>query len=103
MLAKHTNEIVGGVALRPLDENGVCEMKRLFVHEPWRGHGIGGQLIEQILFIARNVGYAKMRLDTEKRLKSAGKLYRKHGFVEIERYYDNPLNDIIFMKKDLSS
>ncbi len=94
--------IVGGVALRPLDDPGICEMKRLFIREGWRGRGFGRQMTAQILEAAQQAGYSKMRLDTEKRLLTAIDMYRQFGFAEIGRYYDNPLEEILYMEKDLS-
>ena len=42
-----------------------------------------------------------MVLDTEPRLETAIRMYRKLGFVEISDYYENPIEDIIFMEKEL--
>ncbi len=101
LLAKDGADIAGGIALRPL-ENGICEMKRLFVREKWRGQGLGRRLTEDILSKAGELGYAAMRLDTEKRLKEAIALYRKLGFVEIDAYCDNPLEDVLYLEKKLT-
>ena len=94
--------MAGGVALRPLDEAGICEMKRLFLREQWRGVGLGRMLTDQIIEFAKQRGYEKMRLDTEKRLKVAITLYRNVGFIDINKYYENPLEGIIYMEKDLT-
>lgn len=102
LLAWDNDKIAGGVALRPLDEVGVCEMKRLFVREPWRGQSVGFRLTDQIIEVARGLGYIRMHLDTEKRLKAAINLYRKFGFSQIDRYYNNPLGDILYMEKELN-
>ena len=82
--------IAGGVALRPL-ENKICEMKRLFVREQWRGNGLGEKLVKEIIRFAVTAGYLKMRLDTETRLEKAIELYQKFKFVTIEKYNDNLL------------
>ena len=92
--------IAGGVALRPL-ENKICEMKRLFVREQWRGNGLGEKLVKEIIRFAVTAGYLKMRLDTETRLEKAIELYQKFKFVTIEKYNDNPLENIIYMERDL--
>lgn len=101
LLAWVDEQIVGGVALRPLEEEGICEMKRLFVRECWRGNGLGLKLLSEIIRVAKLKGYSKIRLDTEKRLEAAIELYRRIGFITIDRYYDNPLEDIIYMEKEL--
>ena len=102
LLASSDDNVVGGVAMRPLDEKGVCEMKRLFVREKYRGEGIGSKLTSQIIEISRLAGFAKMRLDTERRLEIAINPYRNFGFIEINQYYNNPLEDILYMEIQLT-
>ena len=42
-----------------------------------------------------------MVLDTITPLRSAINLYKNFGFVETEPYYENPMSDVIYMKKIL--
>ena len=42
-----------------------------------------------------------MVLDTIKPLKNAIYLYKKYGFTETEPYYNNPMEDVIYMKLNL--
>ena len=95
--------LAGIVALRPLDDEGVCELKRLYLRDEFRGQGAGRRLTEDIITVAEKAGYAKMRLDTELRLQTAIDMYRKFGFVEIGQYYDNPLEKILYMEKQLNN
>ena len=101
LLALDNECLVGGAAVRPMHKPDIYEMKRLYLRERWRGRGIGGQLVEGCLSFACEAGYAKMVLDTELRLETAIRMYRKLGFIEIAQYYENPLKDIIFMEKEL--
>lgn len=78
-----------------------CEMKRLFVCEGYREHHVGSKLIEAIIDFARADGFKEIVLDTITPLQSAIRLYKKFGFVETEPYYNNPMNDVIYMKKFL--
>ena len=82
-------EITGGIGVRKL-EDGICEMKRLFVYEKFRGHQLGLLMCEELLKISKNLGYKKMRLDTLPKLKNAVKLYESLGFYETAKYYNNP-------------
>lgn len=96
-------EPAGCIAMRKLEE-GVCEMKRLYLRETARGRGLGKALIERLIADARSIGYMKMRLDTypPKMGKAVG-LYESQGFHPIPPYYDNPHGDTLFMELDISS
>lgn len=78
-----------------------CEMKRLYVRPNARGMHLGNALITEILAHAKNAGYKEMVLDTIVPLKAAISLYKKHGFEKCEAYYHNPMDDVIYMQKQL--
>jgi len=83
-------------------DDGICEMKRLFVRDEFRGLRIGISLIERLIADAREIGYSKMRLDTfPPKMGKAVSLYETHGFVEIPPYYENPHSDVLFMELSL--
>jgi hypothetical protein len=44
--------------------------------------------------LARELGYARMRLDTFARLREARALYESLGFREVPAYWANPLERI---------
>lgn len=100
-LATFNGAAAGCVALRRMDELGVCEMKRLFVRDIFRGKGIGRILTEQIVADATEIGYHSMRLDTLQRMETARSLYRKMGFNIIPAYYHNPLEEVVYMELSL--
>lgn len=91
----------GCIGLRKLDD-GICEMKRLYLRRSARGQGLGNALIEKLIAEAKGIGYKKMRLDTypPKMGKAVG-LYESHGFRAIEPYYENPHGETLFMEMDL--
>ena len=102
LLAYSDDKPAGCIALRPLAEDGVCEMKRLFVRDGFRGQQIGLHLIERLIGEAREIGYSRMRLDTHpEKMGKAVDLYRSHGFVEIPPYYKNPHDGVLFMELTL--
>jgi len=101
LLAEADDEPVGIVAVQPLDEDGVCEMKRLYVQPAHRGNGIGRALAKAIIEIARTLDYDTMRLDTVASMTSARSLYRSLGFEERSAYYHNPLDNVVYMERSL--
>ncbi len=100
ILAMHNDRLIGGVALKKLEED-ICEMKRLYVKPEYRGQGIGLKLSELILEKAKKIGYKKMRLDTILWMKEAISIYKFLGFREIESYYHNPVNGAMYFEIDL--
>ena len=101
LLAYVDDALAGCIALRKLEE-GICEMKRLFLRENARGQGLGNQLIEKLVDDAREIGYKKMRLDTyPPKMGKAVSLYESHGFYSIEPYYHNPHEGVLFMELEL--
>jgi ribosomal protein S18 acetylase RimI-like enzyme len=98
LLALWDGEIAGCVALRPRSETE-CEMKRLYLRDQFRGHGIGRALAERIVDEAKQIGYGSMCLDTIETMTAAITLYRSLGFEETEPYYDNPIPGAKYFRK----
>lgn len=100
LVALENDEVLGMVAYHRLTSKR-CEMKRLYLTPNARGRHLGERLVETIIDHAKDSGYEEMVLDTIKPLKAAVSLYRKYGFEECEAYYDNPMEDVIYMRKKL--
>ena len=101
LLAVEGTDAAGCVALRAL-EDGVCEMKRLFVRPAYRGQELGYRLAMQIVNEATAMGYAIMRLDTLDTLERAMQLYETLGFRRCAPYYANPLPGVVYWERALS-
>lgn len=96
-LARLDGTGVGCVALRPLAED-VAEVKRMFVHDRWRGRGVGRALMEAVIAGARTRGYSTLRLGTLDDMTAAQALYASLGFTPIGRYRPDELMDTRFFE-----
>lgn len=100
-LALENDQVAGCVAIRKIGADS-CEMKRFYVRPALRGQGLGRTLAEKIIEAAREIGYARMRLDTlPRRMAPAIATYRSLGFKTIEPYYDNPIEGVVFLELEL--
>jgi GNAT superfamily N-acetyltransferase len=98
LLASVEDAPAGCGAIRQL-EPSVCEMKRLFVRQEFRGCGLGRKLAETLIGDARGMGYAVMRLDTvAEKMRDAVRLYKSLGFREIPAYYPNAPSGTLYFE-----
>lgn len=82
--------IIGTGAIRFLEE-GVCELKRLWLLTEYHGQGFGFRMMQELFRIAREKGYKFMRLETDRVVQArAVEFYKKLGFYEIHRFGDDP-------------
>jgi len=98
LLARSKDESpLGCVGLRPLAQDGCCEMKRLYVLPDARGLGLGRALAGAVIDAARRIGYRELRLDTLETMAAALALYAQLGFGRIAPYYAPTPRGTVFM------
>ncbi len=100
ILALVDSKPLGCIALRKISED-ICEMKRLYVRNDYRGLGIGKKLIGMIIEEAKKLKYRYIRLDTLPTMQKAQELYRSFGFYDIESYVYNPIKGARFLELEL--
>lgn len=101
LLAEFDGKIAGCVAVRSIKDE-ICEMKRLYVKDEFRGLAIGKKLAQEIIKTAKELNYKKMQLDTLERLQAAMGIYQQLGFQKISPYYANPLDEVVYWELDLT-
>lgn len=99
LVARQDGRPIGCAALVRLDAEAT-EVKRMWTAPSARGQGVARRMLADLERRAREAGYGKLRLDTNKALNEARALYHRQGFVETARYNDNPYADYWF-EKDL--
>jgi GNAT superfamily N-acetyltransferase len=91
--------LVACVALKDLG-GGIAEVKRLFVRPCCRRRDFGRLLLVQMIDVARQAGYSRVRLDTLARFGPANALYAALGFQRIAPYNYNPEPDVLYFELD---
>ena len=93
LLALVDGEIAGCCAMHALDTvdyPNAAEMKRLYVRKAFRRFGLGRQLAEAMLDLARVAGYQSVLLDTLDDMESARALYADLGRYQLLRADNTP-------------
>lgn len=85
LLAYADGQLAGIAGLKGL-EQGIGEVKRMYVRPQQRGKGIGRALIGRLLEQAAQIGYQRVRLDSARFMHEAHRLYRSAGFKDIPAY-----------------
>ncbi len=90
-IAEMNGKIVGGGGIYPTEglPADTCELVKMYLLPEARGTGLGGQLIDHSLALAKAIGYKKIYLETMPELSQALKVYARFGFT----YLDKPMGN----------
>ncbi len=81
--AKLNNEIVGTVALMPMNIENTFELTKMAVSPEHRGHKIGQKLMQICIDFALENDFESLIIYSSKKLENAIYIYRKYGFIEM--------------------
>lgn len=83
--------IIGGAGFAALDnfKGNVCELQKMYFLPSARGKGLGSKLISHCLSNAKAKGFEQCYLETMPYMEAARALYKKNGFISLEK----PLGD----------
>ena len=98
LLAMDGPRAVGCAGLKGA-QDGLAEVKRVWIAPEARGRGLATRLMAGIEAQARALGLNRLVLDTNAALPEAAALYRKLGWTEIERFNDDPYAELFFEKR----
>lgn len=93
-----------GAAKIMRDDGCYAEIKRVFVHEPYRGRGLSRRIMQFLETELQSRGVTLFRLETGVRQPEALGLYRKLGYSErspFGAYRLDPLS--VFMEKQVAN
>jgi ribosomal protein S18 acetylase RimI-like enzyme len=90
----------GGLRFNPPGphEHGPVEINRLWIDPRARGLGLGRRLLNELEMRAAETGAETVCLDTNGTLDEAIAMYKSSGYVEVERFNDNPFAQHWFRK-----
>jgi putative acetyltransferase len=102
---ENNGKIIGGAGIAKLDnyDGNICEFQKMYFLPEARGLGLGSKMISICLEKAKVIGFKKCYLETMPYMDSARALYKKNGFISL----DKPVGDTghyscnVWMLKDL--
>ena len=85
------NNVIGGAGIAQLDnsKDNTCELQKMYFLPKARGKGLGTKLITKCLEKAKELGFENCYLETLPYMKAAVKLYKKNGFINLEKPLGN--------------
>jgi GNAT superfamily N-acetyltransferase len=95
LIARLRQEPIGCGALK-LEPAGSAEIKRMWVAPAARRLGVGRRILGELERQAREHGAQRVRLDSNRALTEAHRLYRSSGYRDTERFNDNPYAHVWF-------
>jgi len=102
ILAFSGGDLVACGALRELEPH-VGEIKRVYVRADHRGPVFGPRLTRALLDRARDLKYARVRVDTLPTMAAANEFYPAMGFEPIPSYWPHPVAGAHFYEFRLES
>jgi GNAT superfamily N-acetyltransferase len=76
-----------------------AEIKRMWVDESARGHGVGRRLLAELESLAAQAGAKLLHLETNRALAEAIAMYRSSGYEEVPAFNDEPFAHHWFEKR----
>ncbi|AKQ47440.1 acetyltransferase [Rufibacter radiotolerans] len=105
LVAEKDGVLVGGCGVYPTNglPSGCAELVKFYLSAESRGQGIGAQLLQRSLQLARELGYHQLYLESFPELAKAVSMYEKAGFTPLPHALGNSGHFAcnIWMLKDL--
>ena len=88
---EHKNKVVGGGGIAQLDnfDGNTCELQKMYFLPITRGKGLGSKLISTCLNKAKELNFDNCYLETMPYMEAARALYKKNGFINLEKPMGN--------------
>jgi DNA-binding MarR family transcriptional regulator/N-acetylglutamate synthase-like GNAT family acetyltransferase len=90
LVARSQGAPIGCGALKLHARTRIAEVKRMWVSPDVRGLGLGRRILERLVDEATVRGMETLRLETNRTLAEARRLYQTAGFMEVEAFNTEP-------------
>lgn len=100
ILVQENDRPVGCGCFRPVAENGMVEIKRMYVAPTFRSKGVGKMILLKLEQWAKEEGFVQAKLETGIKQPEAIAAYEKSGYTRIPNFepYVNVKESICLMK-----
>lgn len=78
-------DLVGMIFLAPVRDD-TAQIRRMYVQAGHRRQGLGGALFRAAVAAARDIGYARVLLESPRSWAGAHAVYEAHGFKQVAPY-----------------
>ena len=87
-LAADDADLIGTIFLTPIRED-TAQIRRMYVRDSHRRRGLGGTLFAAAVQAARDIGYARVVLESPRSWAGAHAVYQAHGFQTVAAYTES--------------
>ena len=84
-LAADGTDLVGMIFMTPI-RGDTAQIRRMYVRDSHRRQGLGGTLFAAAVQAARDIGYARVLLESPRSWAGAHAVYEAHGFRTVAAY-----------------
>lgn len=91
LVAEINEQICGCCGVYPTEglEKDCAELVKFYLHQKFRGKGIGKVLMEKCIRSAKDMGYKKLYIESLPQFSRAVTIYEKQGFRKLDRPLGN--------------
>lgn len=92
VIENHDGHLMGTVGVFPVDSK-TCELRKMYFAPEVRGSGLGKFILRRVIDRAKELGFARVVLETSSKLPAAKRLYEGFGFQPFVADHPSPRSD----------
>ena len=92
VIENHDGHLMGTVGVFPVDSK-TCELRKMYFAPEVRGSGLGKFILRRVIDRAKELGFARVVLETSSKWPAAKRLYQGFGFQPFVADHPSPRSD----------